>query len=164
MKNGVIWIYPCVNNGNDSRARYIKTLLGIGEADDLGSRLGRVSVRDKGAVIIHQGGVGEPRWNAVERRQRHRQQGVGLNGLDPQERFHEIYREIQQVYDDVAGGRHKKSLVDIAVQRALNLASQQRAKVQNGGQASGGADDVPVLCCGGLSASGGNGNQNGENE
>src|SRR5260370_9622583 len=115
MKNGVIWIYACVNNGDDSRAGYIKTVLGIGEADDLGSRLGRISVGEKGAVILHQRGVGEPRWNAVERRQRHRQQGVGLNGLDPQERFPEIYREILHVYHVVTRVGPNRTLVAIAI-------------------------------------------------
>ncbi len=78
-----------------------------------------------GAVVLHQRGVVKPRRNTFKLGLRHRQQYVGLNALDPQERFHQIYREIQQVNDDVGGRRHKKSLVDIAVQRTLDLAPHE---------------------------------------
>src|SRR5260370_28084741 len=97
MENGVIWIYACINNGNDSRAGYIETLLGIREADDVSSRPGRVSMREEGAVIIHQGGVVKYRSKSVNLRLRHRHLVFGLNALYSQERFHVTYRVGQQV-------------------------------------------------------------------
>jgi len=44
LENRVIWIYPCVNDGNDSGAAYIKAIVGVREADYLGGRLGRIAV------------------------------------------------------------------------------------------------------------------------
>src|SRR5260370_36188456 len=125
----MIGIHASINHCHNSRTADTKPILRVSEADDVSSRLGRVSMRDEGAVILHQGGVLKPRRNAVNLRLRHRQQLVGLNALDSQERFHEIYREVQQIDDNVSGRRHKKSLIDIAVQRALNLASQKSTEV-----------------------------------
>ena len=121
-------------------------------------------MRDEGAVIIHQLGVVKARRDVVDGCLRHGQQLVGLNALDSQEGINQIHREVQQVDDDVGRRRHKKSLVDIAVQRALHLASQERAKVQNRGQASSSAYDVAVLGRGRLNTSSADGDKDGEDE
>src|SRR5260370_27946934 len=45
-----IRVYACVNDDDDSFAGYAKAGLGISQADALGRRLGRITVRNDGAV------------------------------------------------------------------------------------------------------------------
>src|SRR5258708_39078037 len=97
VENGVIWIYACVNDGNDSRAAYIKAIVRVGEADDLSGRLGRLTVRDLGGVITHQRGVVKARRDVVDGRPRHRQQLVGLDALNSPKGVDEIYSEVPRI-------------------------------------------------------------------
>src|SRR5436309_2293550 len=56
QKNGredrVIRVYAGINDGDESFAGYTKAVLGVREADDLGSGLGRVTVPDGRAVVL----------------------------------------------------------------------------------------------------------------
>src|SRR5216684_7293389 len=71
QKNGiedwVIRVYACVNDGDDSFAGYAKSVLSVREADDLGSRLGRVTVPNDRAVILDRRRIVQPGWNARKR-------------------------------------------------------------------------------------------------
>src|SRR6266849_1541648 len=83
IENWVIRVYACVNDGDDSFAGYTKAVLAIREADDLGSRLGRITVPNDRAVILDRRRIVQAGWNAWKRGLRHREEAVRFNTDDP---------------------------------------------------------------------------------
>src|SRR5713101_1071283 len=72
-----------VNDGDDSSAGYAKAVLAIREADDLGSRLGRITVPNDRAVILDRRRIVQAGWNAWKRGLRHREEVIRFNTNDP---------------------------------------------------------------------------------
>src|SRR5207244_11254880 len=76
IKDWMIGVYACVNDGDDSLAGYAKPVLSVLKTDDLRCRLRGVTVPHDHAVIIHRCLVVKPRRNALDRGQRDWQQWI----------------------------------------------------------------------------------------
>src|SRR5260370_864284 len=79
----MIGVHPGVNDGDDSFASYAKAVVGVREADDLGSRLGRITVPNDRAVILDRRRIVQPGWNAWKRGVWDREEVVRFNTNDP---------------------------------------------------------------------------------
>src|SRR5438046_9087520 len=79
IKDWMIGVYACVNDGDDSLAGYAKPVLSVLKTDDLRCRLRGVTVPHDHAVIIHRCLVVKPRSNALEAGQRDLQQWIHLD-------------------------------------------------------------------------------------
>src|ERR1700687_2662697 len=145
MQNGMIDVYARVNYSNDACPADSKTVLRIQETNDLRRRLGGITVPDGGAVVIHRSGVVQTRRNVSERRLRDGQEVINLHTDDAEQGLHQIEGAVQQISEEVVGRCYEKGLANLAVQAALHLASKEVAKIEDRGQAAGGADDVAVL-------------------
>jgi len=105
---------------------------------------------DDRAVVIHGSGVVEARGNAGKRPLRDWQKVVSLNADDPQQGFNEIQGAVYKVYEKIVGGGYQEGLADLAVEATLHLTMEKVAKIEDGGQAARGTNDVPVLSRGRL--------------
>ncbi len=83
VEDWMIRVYACVNDGDNSFAGYAKAVLCVGEADDLGSRLGRITVPNDRAVILDRRRIVQPGWNARKRGMGDREEVVRFNTNDP---------------------------------------------------------------------------------
>src|SRR6266436_5331535 len=83
IEDRVIRVYARVNDGDDSFAGYAKAVVGVREADNLGSRLGRVTVPNDRAVILDRRRIVQPGWNAWKRGVWDREEIVRFNTNDP---------------------------------------------------------------------------------
>src|SRR5713101_9390958 len=125
QKDGIeywmIRVYACVNDGDNSFAGYAKAVLCVREADDLGSRLGRITVPNDRAVILDWRRIVQPGWDTWELLLWNREKPVGFNTDDTEERF----SECQGTGYEVPYRGYQKCLSDRAVQAALNLATEK---------------------------------------
>ena len=62
-------------------------------------------------------------------RLRDRQETILLNADDPKERFDQVQRAIDNLDDQILGGGHQVGLADLAIQRSLNLTTEEIAKI-----------------------------------
>src|SRR5258706_2639609 len=77
-------------------------------------------------------------------------QVVSLNADNPEQGFDEREGAVYKVNEEIVGGGYQKVLADRAVQAALHLTVEEIAKIEDGGQAACGANDIPILSRGRL--------------
>jgi len=77
-------------------------------------------------------------------------QVVSLNADNPEQGFDEREGAVYKVNEEIVGGGYQKVLADRAVQAALHLTVEEIAKIEDGGQAARGTNDIPILSRGGL--------------
>jgi len=70
---------------------------------------------------------------------------VSLNADNPEQGFDECEGTVYKVNQEIVGGGHQKVLPHGAVQAALHLTVEEIAKIEDGRQAAGGTNDVPIL-------------------
>jgi hypothetical protein len=126
-------LHTGINHGDDSGTANSKTVLCVLKPDDLCRWLNHIAVPSDGAVIIYRSGVVEAGGDAGERRLGDREESVSLNTDDPQQGLDKVQRSVQEIGKKVVGGRYEKGLADLPVQRALNLAVKEIAKIEDGG-------------------------------
>src|SRR5882672_8242473 len=139
-------VHTSINHSDDSGTANSKTVLCVMKPDDLHCWLNHIAVPSDGAVIIHRSGIVESGGNAVERRLGDGEESIRLNTDDSQQGLDKVQRSVQEIDKKVVGGRYEEGLADLTVQRALNLAFEEIAKIEDGGQAARGTDDVAILC------------------
>src|SRR6267378_4597716 len=138
-------VHTSINHSDDSGTANSKTVLCVMKPDDLYCWLNHIAVPSDGAVIIHRSGIVESGGNAVERRLGDGEESIGLNTDDSQQGLDKVQRSIQEIGKKVIGGRYEEGLADLTVQRALNLAFEEIAKIEDGGQTARAPDDVATL-------------------
>jgi hypothetical protein len=72
-------------------------------------------------------------------------QVVSLNADNPEQGFDEREGAVYKVNEEIVGGGYQKVLADRAVQAALHLTVEEIAKIEDGRQAAGRTNDVPIL-------------------
>ena len=77
-------------------------------------------------------------------------QVVSLNADNPEQGFDKRESAVYKVNEEIVGGGYQKVLTDRAVQAALHLTLEEIAEIEDGGQASRGTNDVPILSRGRL--------------
>ena len=138
-------VHAGIDDGDDTGTANSKTVLCILKPDNLCRWLNHVTVPGDNAVIIHRSVIVESGGDAGERRLWDGEESIRLNTDNAQEGLHERDRAVNQVVEQVVGGRYQKGLANRAVQRALNLAFEEIAKIEDGGQTARAPDDVATL-------------------
>src|SRR5436309_14546084 len=108
-------VHTGINHGDDTGTANSKTVLCILKPYNLCRRLNHVTVPGDRAVIIHRSGIVESGGDAGERRLGDGEESIRLNTDNSQEGLHERNRAVNQVVEQVVGGRHKKGLANWAV-------------------------------------------------
>ena len=128
-KNGVVGVDARVNESHNSRTADPETILSVLQPNDLGCGLRRIPMPDYRAVVIDRRGVRQTRGNAGQMRLRNQQETILLNADDPKERFDQVQRAIDNLDDQILGRGHQVGLADLAIQRSLNLTTEEIAKI-----------------------------------
>jgi hypothetical protein len=75
---------------------------------------------------------------------------VSLNADNPEQGFNQVQCAVHKVYEEIVGGRYEEVLADGAIETTLHLTVQEITKIEDGGQAARGANNVPILSRGRL--------------